>query len=524
MKKISVILVSLVLCAGICALSYAEAEKSDKTGKEGKSESPANNPDAKQKPDNERPEPPSGTKPATPAQPGEPGSGATPAVPAEPGKKTPEKPVEPGNAKSPETPGEPEKVKPPETPPAEAAKEAESKPASKEGEGLTTSWGGMFGAVSVDGTTYFMLSILMELAYEPWGVGFDVRLLWNDKDGVRKEEWKDWKKVLTNTFRYIRYNHKGDDLYAKLGVIDNATLGHGFIMRRYSNLQPTAFTRKWGTEFDLFVPGVGVGFESVTNDVMYTRVVGTRAFYRLPMLPLPVHVGGTYVWDRSPAKDKEYIDPVSGSTVPASAPQVQVYGADVGVQVFKTDSASLLVYSDIAKIKGHGYGFVLPGAAGKLFIFDYLAEYRNLGSDFKAGLFDALYEQTRPVEFGPAGGPRKHGYFAEIGCRPISWLYFLGSYERYYYDNSWLQPYVRLEASYTGSFIPKVAEVSLTFEQQLTDDRPYLTLKSPYSIAGLRLGAELAPGAVLLFTITQTWDPIREDYDRTTSMGVQLKF
>ena len=58
--------------------------------------------------------------------------------------------------------------------------------------------------------------------------------LWND-DGIRDNEWKDGKTIFTNTFHHIRYGKKGEDLYAKLGVLDSVTLGHGFIMRRYSN-------------------------------------------------------------------------------------------------------------------------------------------------------------------------------------------------------------------------------------------------------------------------------------------------
>lgn len=229
-------------------------------------------------------------------------------------KEKPEKQEKPDKQHKPE---KPEKIEPPSNEIKPETEIPSEKPKIEDKEKITESikpesaakdevgsdFGGVFGAISVDGKTYFMMSILLELTYGKFGLGFDIRLLWND-DGIRDDEWKDWKKILPNTFHHIRYGQKGEEFYAKLGVIDSATLGHGFIMRRYSNLEPSAFARKWGTEFDFFIPGAGLGFESVTNDVTFTRLVGARTYYELLSSPLPVIIGATGVLDRDPAKDK----------------------------------------------------------------------------------------------------------------------------------------------------------------------------------------------------------------------------
>ncbi|MEK6645915.1 MAG: hypothetical protein AABY84_04475 [Candidatus Firestonebacteria bacterium] len=498
-------------------------------------------------------ETPSGTKPAEPAKPGEPGGGAEPAKPSEPGKPDkqekpakPEKPdtdkgkphleeITPTEETKPTQPGT--QVEPPKIPetskeqiPSEGVKpEEQSKITEKAGEkeeGMGTDWGGVFGAISVDGKTYFMTSLLLELTYEKLGVGFDIRLLWND-DGIRDNEWKDGKTIFTNTFHHIRYGKKGEDLYAKLGVLDSVTLGHGFIMRRYSNLEPTAFARKWGTEFDFFLSDINFGVETITNDVAWTRIIGGRSYYKLLSSPFPVFIGATAVWDREPAKDK-LMRLANGDIVNVSSvEETSIYGCDIGIQLLQSDTVRLLLYGDIAQIKSHGWGFAAPGIKGKISIFDYLAEYREFTSDFIPGLFNALYEQSRPIDWGlyPKDKGKKQGYYGELGARFVSWLYILGTYEKYYSSISgWSYPYVRLEGVCTAKFIPVFSEVGIGFEQQLDKDHNYLTLKSPFSIAFLRLVLDLSGGAGLNFTIRQTYDPIYDKYKKTSSMGIQIKF
>ena len=76
---------------------------------------------------------------------------------------------------------------------------------------------------------------------------------------------------------------------------------------------------------------------------------------------------------------------------------------------------------------------------------------------------------------------KKQGYYGELGARFVSWLYILGTYEKYYSSISgWSYPYVRLEGVCTAKFIPVFSEVGIGFEQQLDKDHNYLTLKSPF--------------------------------------------
>jgi len=392
------------------------------------------------------------------------------------------------------------------------SKPEEKKQAPKE-EGLGENFGGAFGAVSVDGKTYYMLSILFELTFAKLGVGFDVRLLWDD-NGIKEDDWQNWQKSLQNTFKYVRYGLKGDEFYAKLGIIDSATLGHGFIMRRYSNVGIDLYNRKFGTELDVNLGEVGL--ETVTNDIMWERLIGARAY--LNIIPNFLKIGGTVVYDNNPAKDKFAIDPLTGTKVLLGEYEgLMEYGADVGISIINTDLISVLLYADWAKIKDKGEGFSAPGIMGKLFMFDYQFEYRSLQSNFIANLFDYLYEERRPISFPDSGEGRLKGIFGEIGWSPVEFIKILGALEKYEGAN----PYVRAEASYKGNFIPKISEVSVGYEQK---DVKQLELKNPNTVVYGKVGLTMSPGVILAMTVKQTYDPVLDKFKRTTIMGVQMKF
>lgn len=414
------------------------------------------------------------------------------------------------------TPATETKTVPQTEPPAQAVELSPSQSQKGAPAGLGENFGGTFGAVSVDGKTYYMLSLMLELTLGKFGAGFDVRLLWND-DGIKEDDWNDWKKSIASMFKYVRYGLKGEEFYAKLGIIDNASLGHGFLMRRYSNVDVDLYKRTFGTELDFNLGGAGI--ETVTNDIMWERLLGARAY--LDVIPSLVHIGVTGIYDYNPAKDKYYKDG-SGNQIPyAEQTALFAYGGDIGVSLVKTDLLSVLVYADWAKIGDHGEGYAAPGFRGKIAMFDYQLEYRNTQADFIPGLFDYLYEERRPIDWTSSNldpnNPRKKGVFGELTFKPINELSILGSLEKYEGNN----PYVRGEASYKGNLIPKVSEVAVGYEQK---DVVQLELKNPNTVVYARAGLNMSAGVILVLTVKQTYDPVFDKFKRSTIMAIQMKF
>jgi hypothetical protein len=403
------------------------------------------------------------------------------------------------------------------TSPASAPKvvpetESQDKPKkAAKAESTDGGFGGTFGAVSVDGKVYYMLSLLYELSIDKFGIGFDVRLLWND-DGIKEDDWNDWKKSLANSFRYIRYGHKGEEIYAKFGVLDGVTLGHGFIVRQYTNMGVDIYNRKFGTQLDLNLGGFGI--ETLTNDALNERMGAARVY--IDLIPGLLQAGATGVYDVNPSRDKYTTDSMGVKTYLADTPSLTVYGGDLGLQLVKTDMVSLLLYADWAKIKDYGEGYALPGISGKLLMFNYQLERRTLQSDFLAGIIDYLYEERRPYTF-LSGGEQVRGWFAELGWKPIEWAYLLGALEKYDGQN----PYVRLEAVYKGNLIPKIAEAAAGYEQR---DFTMFDVKNPNTVVYTRVGAEIGPGVILALTVKQTYDPLMDRFKRQTIMAVQMKF
>jgi len=390
----------------------------------------------------------------------------------------------------------------------EPAKEEKKAPSAG---GAGDNFGGSFGAVSIDGNTYYMMSIFYELTLGKFGVGFDVRLLWND-DGLREDDWKNLQRSLESMFKYVRYGIKGEPFYLKLGVLDNSTLGHGFMVSRYSNVGVDVYNRVFGAETDIRLGALGI--EGFCNDITWGRLYAGRIYYDI--IPSFLQAGVTGIYDYNPAKDKYVLAGATKVYLPEQAPLV-AYGADLGISLIKTGLLSVLVYADYGVFRNGGEGFAAPGIMGKVAFFDYQLEYRSMQSNFVAGLFDYAYEDSRPALLPAAGGPRVKGVFGQLGARPLPWLNLVAAYQQYEGE----KPYVRGEACYKGNFIPKISEVAIGYEQK---DIDIVTLKSPNTVAYGRVGMEMAPGVIFLFTMRQTYDPLLSDYKRSTIMAIQMRF
>ena len=64
----------------------------------------------------------------------------------------------------------------------------------------------------------------------------DIPFKFRDADWVPEEKtFEGFLSLYLPKFNYIRYGNKGEDIFVKLGSIEDATLGTGFIMGNYSN-------------------------------------------------------------------------------------------------------------------------------------------------------------------------------------------------------------------------------------------------------------------------------------------------
>jgi hypothetical protein len=255
--------------------------------------------------------------------------------------------------------------------------------------GLGISW--------IDGQPYYMIGVMPDLQFGKIGVGLDFTLNINSETGkIRKVDWSDgaYRKVI----RYISWGQKHDPLYAQVGQLPMATLGHGLIMYDYSN-SPSFDDRRIGAELD--VDFTEYGFEAIYGDFQQPGVMGGRAYVRplkfTPLGIIPViggfELGVTYATDQN--RNSYVVNGTNGLTNGA----MSEYGFDAGLPIVRIPFVDVDLYYDYAQFHHFGHG----NAAGILGIFHGIGivtasaklEHQWIGDRFIPEYFDQFYELDR---------------------------------------------------------------------------------------------------------------------------------
>lgn len=276
-----------------------------------------------------------------------------------------------------------------------------------------------------EAVAYQKLILKPDLAFGKWGIGlwipFHFRFT-DDGYDFREEDWvlqddEEFLEKYLPIFNYVRYGVKGDDLYAKFGSIEGATLGNGFIMGGYSNTLFLPDTRILGLSLDVdgnLVNFPYVGVETFVGNLALFDVVGARVYARplagtnLPLLP-KLQVGTTYAADRVPdAQYDFYTDP----------DMVSIYGVDLRQPILEKELIDLAAFGDFV-VQNDSTG-TMVGAGGRLVKHIlYGAQLRFLGEDFVPVYFDGQYDLYREAKYaiynGDAGVDAYTGWYGSLG-------------------------------------------------------------------------------------------------------------
>ena len=266
--------------------------------------------------------------------------------------------------------------------------------------------------------TYQSLSLSPDLAFGKFGIGLAVTLNYRftgaaNSFEVRLADW--WPQapdlvgfqtvaaIYLPKITYLRWGVKGDPLFVKLGSIDDATLGNGFIVGNYANTLFLPGDRHFGLNFDMDGSLFGfpyMGLETMAGNLAQFDVIGGRLYVRplvgtkIPILK-NIEFGGTVAADREP--DLYY------ATTQTAAPVV-AFGGDVRLPVISIKNVfSLVTFGDVASTpKGaseRAWGGMV-GLGGRFFSFlTYGAQLRMLGDDFIPVYFDATYDLLRNATY-----------------------------------------------------------------------------------------------------------------------------
>ncbi|RKX81600.1 MAG: hypothetical protein DRP57_11680 [Spirochaetes bacterium] len=285
--------------------------------------------------------------------------------------------------------------------------------------------------------TYQKLSFNPDISFGKIGLGLDVTLHYNFTGGENANEFAirtaDWVPDNPVTFskilglylpliRYVRYGVKGDSIYAKLGSIDDFTLGNGFIMGNYSNTLLLPEKKIFGLSFDLDGSLFNfplVGFESVVGNLAMFDVIGSRLYVRpFVFTDIPIaknlQVGATFAADTNVYAQSPDLDPDT-----SVQEGVIAFGTDFRLPLLSNPAVSLATFGDVASLAGKSVGGML-GFGGKLISFlTYGAQLRILGKNFIPDYFDSSYDLFRTVKYELVNSgneiPAYVGWFASIG-------------------------------------------------------------------------------------------------------------
>lgn len=219
-----------------------------------------------------------------------------------------------------------------------------------------------------------------------------------------------FKKIL-----FLSYGAKGEQVFVRIGSIPDMTLGHGFVMDRYSNMLGFPAVRRIGFQFDL---DFGYwGFESAIADLSRSRLFGGRVFVR------PLY--GTFVIGNLAIGVSGVIDLEPLGSAFEGNPSVFFIGGDFNFPIVNIIVFSLDLFADVSKAgiyindisqtpygvvlssKGYNQGFNLlngegisAGIKGSIIsLIPYRIEYRRITGNFLPSYFDALYDVQKESRF-----------------------------------------------------------------------------------------------------------------------------
>lgn len=355
--------------------------------------------------------------------------------------------------------------------------------------------------------TWYTVSFAPEIAFGKFGIGLGLNLLINNDGEIREKDLK-----FANFIRYLRYGQKRQPLYVRLGQLDYATIGHGFIMHHYNNSIIDGHKRI-GLQFDMDFENYG--FETVVSNLGKAEIFGGRVYYRplkdVTAIPIikDITFGASLIADIS--DDASMYDE-----------NVYVYGGDIELPIINTDMWNTYLYFDYAKISDFGSGIAygiqnnINLLDGSLLMLHAKFERRDLGKEFQASYFDNLYQVQRKYPFIMESlvsdstyvayaykynglqliKKETHGYFGELGLDILGQVKVSGGYEWYDTEDSGVFtaqgevpdiPKIKLKAYYTRENIDDFGDLFKLDENSLTEVdvgykmNPFMTLYMAYS-------------------------------------------
>lgn len=419
----------------------------------------------------------------------------------------------------------------------------------------------IIGATTINNTNYQQIGFSADIPIWKLGLGLDIQLYIDDQGNVREEDWDEFQDYLDKIY-YVRWGHKGDPFYVKVGGLENASLGYGIILNNYSNMVQYPTYKRIGMESSLKIGDIGAElFVNNFKEALADKpgmVLGARATYDLPF---KLVAGASFASDFNEynglfdtdgdgypdaidayPNDKRFVTDIDkwrynlqGATDIENTIAVliandiidgterdslkkygdmnstaTVVGVDLGLPLIQGDLVELDIYTQAAQIIDHGFGFTLPGIRFKLGPVTTYAEYRHANEEFLFGYFNHTYEIERARTFGKDVITKKellksveamNGYYAGMNANLFDWAYFFIGYQDLKGDNINAKS---LNGEFGITAVPKLSIAKAYYAQNNVHD--FTEWKTPSTIMGYVVGYEISSGVSMNFDTRFTFE------------------
>jgi len=289
---------------------------------------------------------------------------------------------------------------------------------------------GGLGMTWIDGQPYTTITLAPDFAFGKFGFGLYLQLLLdnNNQFKLRKDEYQGGAGIL-RAIRYVRYGQKYDPFYIRVGMLETATLGNGFLMWNYNN----------GTNYDKRKIGLALdmdfgkfGFETVASNLNHLELTGANFFVRPfrffapnALLLKDIRFYGTFVVDRNVPFALD------------STRNLKAFGFGADLHWLDYPIAKSFIYVDWGKFVDFGSGqavgiaFLVPNVAGALGLSAKL-EKRFIREQFIPSFFGPLYELNRQLGAFDMleRASKSEGYFGQLVGHVLHKVRVIGNYQR----------------------------------------------------------------------------------------------
>ncbi|MFA7710283.1 MAG: FecR family protein, partial [Candidatus Neomarinimicrobiota bacterium] len=101
------------------------------------------------------------------------------------------------------------------------------------------------GSVTIDGKIYNQIALRPEFRLGKLGVRLDIAFYMDEDGNIRENEWDEFSDYLDKIY-YVRWGQQGDPFFAKVGALDDVSMGYGILLNGYSNTTEYPQVRKVG--------------------------------------------------------------------------------------------------------------------------------------------------------------------------------------------------------------------------------------------------------------------------------------